>query len=215
MFIGQVLSPEYVLFAGGRQGNIENLGLEEAGVDITGSGYVAVDEYFQTTARAIYAAGDVTGPPGLASVAAEQGRVAASHAFGLGVRDQVDSLPAYGVYAIPEAAMVGMTEEQVRLQGVDYEVGRGAFDANPRAVIAGGTEVMIKLVFRRSDKVLLGVHILGDIACELIHLGQAVVRQHLPVDYFIETTFNVPTFTDSYKTAAYDGLIRLDRRSKV
>jgi NAD(P) transhydrogenase len=89
------------------------------------------------------------------------------------------------------------------------------FDTNPRAVIAGGTEGMIKLVFQRSDRILLGVHILGDIASELIHLGQAVIRQHLPIDYFIETTFNVPTFTNSYKTAAYDGLIRLDRRSKV
>ncbi len=206
---GEQVTAEHLLFAGGRSGNTEGLRLEAAGVKVDARGRVLVDAHYLTTAEGIYAAGDVIGPPALASVSMEQGRVAACHAFRIPFKDTVDPLPPFGVYAIPEIAMVGLTEEAARAQGIDYEVGRGRFARNTRARIAGATEGMVKLVFRRSDRVLIGVHILGDIAAELIHLGQMAVGLQRTVDYFIHATFNVPTFTEAYKYAAYDGLQRL------
>ena len=206
---GDTLEVGYVMFAAGRRANTGGLGLDEAGVEVGDDGYIAVDEHFRTTAEGIYAAGDVVGPPGLASVAAEQGRSVASHVFGLGVLEHADPMPPFGVYAIPEAAKIGMTEDEARAEGVEYVIGRGMFEANPRAWIAGSPEGMVKLVFRRTDRVVLGVHILADDATDLVHLGQVMVRMGLPVDYLIETTFNAPTFTEAYKAAAYDGLMQL------
>jgi NAD(P) transhydrogenase len=206
---GRVLSADHLLFAGGRIGNTEGLGLAEAGVEVDAKGRIRVDATFRTTAPGIYAAGDVIGPPALASVSQEQGRVAACHAFDISFKEVVDPLPPFGVYAMPEAAMVGLTEEQARATGAEIETGRCPFARNTRARIAGSTEGFVKLVFRRSDRALLGVHIVGDVAAELIHLGQAVIHQGLTIDYFIHTTFNVPTYTEAYKYAAYDGLQRL------
>lgn len=203
------LGVEHVLFAGGRVGNTEGLGLAEAGVALDAKGRVKVDEHYRTSAPGIYAAGDVIGPPALASISQEQGRVAACHAFGISFKDAVDPLPPLGVYSVPEVAMAGLTEEAAQAQGIDYEVGRGFFARNTRARIAGATEGLVKLVFRRSDRVLLGVHVLGDIASELVHVGQMVAAQQRPIDHFIHSTFNVPTFTEAYKYAAYDGLQRL------
>lgn len=206
---GERLHPEKVLFAAGRAGNTEPLGLEEAGVETDARGRIVVDDTYRTTAEGIYAAGDVIGPPALASVSMEQGRVAACHAFGIPFKETLDPLPPYGIYSIPEAAMVGMTEEEAREHGIDYEVGRGWFQHSPRAQIAGSTEGLIKLVFRRDDRRLLGVHIVGEIAAELIHQGQGAVGRGEPIDSFIHRTFNVPTFGETYKYAAYDGLQRL------
>ena len=208
---GRRLTADHLLFAGGRVGNTEGLGLAEAGVAMDERGRVKVDGHFRTSAAGIYAGGDMIGPPALASVSMEQGRVAACHAFGVAFKETVDPLPPFGVYAMPEAAMVGLTEEQARKSGIDYETGRCPFARNTRARIAGSTEGMVKLVFRKTDRVLLGVHIVGDVAAELIHLGQAVIHQGLTIDYFIHTTFNVPTYTEAYKYAAYDGLQRLAR----
>jgi NAD(P) transhydrogenase len=206
---GERLVVDRMLFAGGRLGNTENLGLEDAGVKLDARGRIIVDAAFQTTAPGVYAAGDVIGPPALASVSMEQGRVAACHAFDSHFKEAVDPLPPYGVYAMPEVAMVGLTEEQARERGIDYEVGRRPFEKSGRARIAGATDGVLKLLFRRSDRVLLGVHAVADIASELIHLGQLVVRLGLPIDHFIHTTFNVPTYSEAYKYAAYDGLQRL------
>ena len=200
---------DHLLFAGGRTSNTEGLGLDVAGVQLDAKGRIRVDAHYATTAPGIYAAGDVIGPPALASVSMEQGRVAACHAFGISFKDAVDPLPPLGVYCVPEVAMAGLTEEAARAAGIDYEVGRGYFNRNTRARIAGATEGLVKLVFRRADRVLLGVHILGDIASELVHLGQLVASQGRPIDHFIHATFNVPTFTEAYKYAAYDGLQRL------
>jgi NAD(P) transhydrogenase len=186
---GQTFRPEKVLFAMGRAGNTEGLGLEAAGVAISESSDIVVDEQYETTASGIYAAGDVIGPPRLASVSMEQ-----------------------AVYSIPEVAMVGMTEAQARAAGVDCETGRALFSANAKAKISGFYEGMVKLVFRRADRVLLGVHILGESASELIHLGQFVLHQKGPIDRFIHATFGVPTRSEAYKYAAYDGLTRLERR---
>ena len=206
---GESMEVEHVLFAGGRASNTEGLGLGTAGVELDAKGRVRVDECFRTTAPGIYAVGDLIGPPALASVSMEQGRVAACHAFGISFKDLVDPLPPLGVYCIPEVAMAGLTEEAARAKGIDYEVGRGMFARNTRARIAGTTEGMVKLVFRREDRVLLGVHILGDIASELVHVGQLVAAQGGTIDRFIHATFNVPTYTEAYKYAAYDGLQRL------
>lgn len=207
----EVFAAEHVLFAGGRAGNTDGLGLEAAGVALDAKGRVKVDGEYRTTAPGIYAAGDVIGPPALASVSMEQGRVAACHAFGIAFKDAVDPMAPFGIYSVPEAAMAGLTEETARARGIDYEVGRGWFSRNTRARIAGATEGLVKLVFRRSDRVLLGVHVLGDIASELVHLGQLVASQRGTIDYFIHATFNVPTYSEAYKYAAYDGLQRLKK----
>jgi NAD(P) transhydrogenase len=206
---GRTLEAEHLLFAGGRIGNTEGLGLEDAGVALDHKGRVKVDARYRTSAPGIFAAGDVVGPPGLASVSQEQGRVAACAAFEQSFKESVDALPPFGVYSIPELAMAGLTEEAARAQGLDVEVGRGRFAKNTRARIAGSTEGLVKLVFTRADRVLVGVHVLGDIASELVHLGQHAIADKKPIDTFIRHTFNVPTFSEAYKYAAYDGLQRL------
>jgi NAD(P) transhydrogenase len=132
--------------------------------------------------------------------------VAACRAFGIGFKDIVDPAPPTGVYSIPEIAGVGLTEQEAEAQGRAYLVGRGRFEGNSRANISGASEGMIKLVFDRTDRTLLGVHVLGESATEVIHVGQAVLNHGEPIDYFINKTFNVPTLCEAYKYAAYDGL---------
>jgi NAD(P) transhydrogenase len=205
---GEQIRPDKVLFASGRVGNSEGLGLEEAGVEVDDRNRIIVDDTFRTTAESIYAAGDVVGPPALASVSMEQGRVAACYALGIPFKETVDPMPPFGVYSLPEAAMVGLTEEGAAAQGIDYEVGRGWFAGNARATIAGAADGLVKLVFVREDRTLLGVHVLGDHAAELVHQGQAVLNYGGTIDYFIHTTFNVPTESEAFKYAAYDGLQR-------
>jgi NAD(P) transhydrogenase len=206
---GERLHPDKVLFVAGRAGSTQDLGLPQAGVKTDTRGRIVVDQTYQTTAKGVYAAGDVIGPPALASVSMEQGRMAATHAFGIPFKQTLDPLPPYGVYSIPEAAMVGMTQQQAKGAAIDHEVGRAWFAHSPRAQIAGSTEGLVKLVFRRDDHRLLGVHIVGEIAAELIHHGQAAISAGEPIDTFIDRTFNLPTFSETYKYAAYDGLQRL------
>jgi NAD(P) transhydrogenase len=210
---GEDMRPELVLHAVGRAGNVEGLGLAEAGVQVDDRGRVRVDQNFQTTAQGIYAAGDITGPPGLASVAMEQARVAMCRAFEIPFKESLDPVVSAGIYTLPEAAMVGLTEDAARAAGEDVETGRAFFDANARAQIAGTTEGLVKLVFRASDRQLIGAHILGEEATELIHIAQAMLHQRASIDEFINTTFNFPTRADAYKYAAYDGLQRLQARA--
>jgi NAD(P) transhydrogenase len=209
---GELLRPHLVLHAAGRAGNVEGLGLAEAGVQADDRGRVRVDRDFHTTASGVYAAGDITGPPGLASVAMEQARVAMCRAFAIPFKQSLDHVVPTGIYTLPEAAMVGLTEEQARAAGQDVETGRAFFHANPRALIAGFTEGLIKLVFQAADRQLLGAHILGEEATELIHIAQAVLHNSGTIDEFIDTTFNFPSRADAYKYAAYDGLQRLQAR---
>jgi NAD(P) transhydrogenase len=203
---GEALEPEKVIFATGRVGNTDGLGLDEAGVATDDRGRIVVDDHFRTTIEGIYAAGDVIGPPALASVSMEQARIAARWAFDLPLQRTADSLPPYGVYSVPEVAMVGLTEEEATAQGIDHAVGRAPFRANTRAAISGAVEGMVKLVFERDTLRLLGVHVLGDSATELVHVGQSVIHFGGTIEYFINSTFNVPTMTEAYKYAAYDGL---------
>jgi NAD(P) transhydrogenase len=203
------LRPDKVLFAAGRSGNTEGLGLEEAGVKLDSRGRVLVNAQFRTTAPAIYAAGDVIGPPALASVSMDQGRHAASHAMRTPYRRIGSSAAPFGVYSVPEVAMIGATEEAA---GKSAVVGRTRFAGNARANIAGATDGMIKLIFRRADRRLLGAHIIGDIAAEMIHVAQAVLYAGGTIDYFVHSTFNVPTWTDAYKYAAFDALAHFERR---
>ena len=206
---GHRVRPEKVVFAAGRTGNTEDLDLDAVGVTTDQRGRIIVDSRFQTTAPGIFAAGDVIGPPALASVSMEQGRVAACYAMSIPFKQTVDPLTPFGVYSIPECAMVGLTEEQARENGEDYGTGIARFTDNSRAAIAGSTEGILKVVVRRKDHRLIGVHLLGEGATELVHQGQAVIHFGGTVDYFIHSTFDIPTMSDSYKYAAYDCLQRL------
>jgi len=210
---GEVLRHDKVLFAAGRVGNTAGLGLGDAGIDANERGIIAVDDHYRTASAGIYAAGDVIGPPALASVSMEQARVAVCHAFDIDFKHVVDATPPVGVYSIPEVAGVGLTEQQASLEGIDHECGVAHFAHNSRSLIAGTTDGFIKLVFRADDRRLLGVHILGESATELVHQGQAVLRLGGTLDYFIETVYNVPSQSEAYKYAAYDGLKQLARRS--
>ncbi len=158
------------------------------------------------------AAGDVIGFPALANTSMEQGRVAVCHAFGFEYKTEVSSLLPYAVYTIPEVSKVGLSEEEARAAGRDVASGRGFYAANARGQIAGDTGGMVKLVFDRGSLELLGVHIIGLGASELVHTGQAVMYYHGTIDYFIDNVFNFPTLSDVYKYAAYDGLGRVAGR---
>ncbi len=210
---GRRLRADRLVVAAGRIGNTEGLGLEAAGVAVDAQGRIVVDEHFRTTAEHVFAAGDVIGPPALASTSMEQARVAMCHAFGIPFKPAVDRLVPIAVYTIPEAAGVGMTEQAARDAGVDHEVGRGWFERNPRAVIAGDSEGLVKLVCERRDGRLLGVHILGDDAAELVHQGQATIRHGGSIHEYVDATFNVPTRSDAYKYAAYDALAHMEIRA--
>jgi NAD(P) transhydrogenase len=210
---GRTLRAKKILIAVGRRPQIEGLGLAEAGVEIDSGGWVQVDDRYATSAPGVFAAGDVIGPFGLASTAMEQARVAVCHAFGFEYKKETDRFGPSYVFSIPEAAWVGLTEEQARASGIAHEVGRSSFGTNAKARISGFPDGLVKLVFRVPDKVLLGVHIVGELASELVHIGQFVMHDGGTIDRFIDATFAVPTRSEAYKYAAYDGLMRLARRA--
>ncbi|MCL4303589.1 MAG: FAD-dependent oxidoreductase [Anaerolineae bacterium] len=207
---GAICEAEAVFFAAGRRPNTEELGLEEVGVAVDKRGYLVVDQNFQTSVPGVYAAGDVLGP-GLSSVAMEQGRVAACRAFHIDFLERVDPIPISAVYGMPEMAGVGLTEEQCQEQGLDYAVGRAAFANIPRGAISGH-DGLLKLIFRRDDRRLLGVHCLGEIASEIIGAGQMVLHYGGTIDIFSQITLPTPTYSYAYKNAAFDGLRRVMKR---
>jgi len=210
---GAELRVDKVLYSAGRVGNTRGLRLDRAGVAMDEKGRILVNEHFQTSAAHVYAAGDVVGNPALASVSMEQGRVAMCHAFDLDYKTKVADLTPFGVYTIPEISMVGATEEQLMDAGVAFEVGRARHENNARGQITGERDGLLKLLFDVRSKKLLGVHIIGDGATELIHIGQMVMASGGSIDSFIDSVFNFPTLSELYKYAAYDGLGRLARRS--
>jgi NAD(P) transhydrogenase len=203
---GKTLQTESALFAAGRRAAVDGLALEKAGLAINDRGYIAVDENYRTAVPHIYAAGDVIGFPALGSTSMEQGRVAVCHAFGFKYKQRVASMLPMGIYTIPEISAAGETEESCKEEKIDYCVGRALYANNARGHISGDTAGMLKLIFTRADKMLLGVSIIGEIATELIHIGLTVLDKGLTIDEFIEQVFNYPTLSETYKYAAYDGL---------
>ena len=200
---------EMLLYAVGRVGATAGLGLEACGLSVDERGRLAVDPAtFQTEVPHIYAAGDVIGFPSLASTSMEQGRIAACHAFGAPMAEAPRFFP-YGIYAVPEISTIGLTEEQVRAQGTPYEVGVARFRETSRGHIMGLQSGMMKMIVSLVDKRLLGVHIVGEGATELIHIGQAVVNLGGTLDYFVQNTFNYPTLAEAYKIAALDAWNRM------
>ena len=211
---GRSLQADKILVATGRRPQVEGLELATIGVEFNSAGWVQVDDRYATAAAGVFAAGDVIGPPGLSAVSMEQARVAICHAFGFEFKHEVDHFRPTYIFSIPEVAWVGLTEEQIRTAGIDYEVGRCSFGTNAKARISGFPDGLVKLVFRVSDKVLLSVHIVGELASELIHIGQFVIQAGGTIDRFIDATFAVPTRSEAYKYAAYDGLMRLAQRAE-
>jgi len=203
---GRSLETETVLFAAGRRGSVDGLGLEKVGVKTDDRGYVAVNDFFQTSVPSIYAVGDVIGFPALASTSMEQGRVAVCHAFNFTYKQRVASMLPMGIYTIPEISSIGESEETCRQKGIPYEVGRAHYANNARGQIVGDLDGLLKIVFRRDDRRLLGIHIIGEGATELIHTGSMVMEANGKLDEFIEAVFNYPTLSEMYKYAAYDGL---------
>lgn len=201
---GRKVRANMVLFAAGRQSNTDTLGLEHAGLSADSRGKITVDENFQTQVSHIYAAGDVIGFPALASTSMEQGRHAVCHAFNAPIGCANPDLYPYGIYSVPEMSVVGKTEEQLRADGVAYETGIARFRETSRGQILGLREGLLKLLFNIEDKRLLGVHIVGEGATELVHIGQAVLTLGGTLDYFIDSVFNYPTLAETYKIAALD-----------
>jgi NAD(P) transhydrogenase len=206
---GRQLRSELVLFTAGRIGATAALGLETCGLTSDDRGRIAVNpETYQTSQPHIYAAGDVIGFPSLASTSMEQGRTAACHAFDQPLPASGQSFPI-GIYAVPELSSVGLTEEEAARRGTGYECGIARFRETSRGQIMGIGSGMLKLVFDRTSRRLLGVHIIGEGATELIHIGQAVVNLGGTLDYFIDNSFNYPTLAEAYKVAALDAWNRL------
>jgi NAD(P) transhydrogenase len=197
-----------LLYAVGRQGNIDRLNLKAAGVEADDRGRIKVDADYRTAQPHIFAVGDVIGFPSLASVSMEQGRIAAARAFGLHVETDPAGYP-YGIYTIPQISFIGKTEEQLTQEDVPYEVGVAYYREIARGQISGHTDGRLKLLFHRETLDLLGVHIFGEDAAELLHIGQAVLLLKGKITYFIHTVFNYPTLAECYKAAAFNGLNRL------
>ena len=209
---GKVVEAETALFAAGRRGAVDGLGLERAGLGINPRGNIDVNDHYQTHVQHIYAAGDVIGFPALASTSMEQGRVAMCHAFGFPYKQRLASQLPMGIYTIPEISAVGETAESCEIKKIGYAVGRAKYANNARGQIIGDSTGLLKLIFRTDNKQLLGVQIFGENATELIHLGMAVLESGGAIDTFIDLVFNFPTLSELYKYAAYDGLGNLAGR---
>jgi NAD(P) transhydrogenase len=204
------VSGDALLYAVGRQGNVEELDLAAAGLEADNRGRIPVDGCFRTKQPNIFAAGDVIGFPSLASVSMEQGRIAAAKAFDLPVHSNPATYP-YGIYTIPEISFIGKTEEQLTEEDAPYEVGVAYYREIARGQIRGDTTGRLKLIFHRETREILGVHIIGEGAAELLHIGQAVMILKGTMDYFVDTVFNYPTLAECYKAAAFNGLNKLTR----
>jgi NAD(P) transhydrogenase len=212
---GQRILTDKVLYAAGRSSNTGDLNLPAAGVATGPRGIIPVNEHYQTNVPNIYAAGDVIGFPALASTSMEQARVAMVHAFDLKYKTRVAPILPYAIYTIPEMSNVGLTEEECKAKGISCEVGRAYYRANSRGQIIGDDKGMIKLVFEKDSLKLLGVHIVGENASEILHIGMMVMQFGETINAFIESVFNYPTLAEAYKYAAYDGLGNVARnRSK-
>jgi NAD(P) transhydrogenase len=205
---GKQIVTDKALYSIGRTGATDSLDLAAAGVTPDDRGRLKVNEHYQTSQPHIYAVGDVIGFPSLASTSMEQGRHAMCHAFGAPCHSVPELFP-YGIYTIPEISTVGRNEEELTRDGVPYEIGKANYKEIARGQIIGDNTGLLKLIFHLETRELLGVHIIGEGASELIHIGQAVLAHKGTIDYFVNTVFNYPTLAECYKTAAFDGINRL------
>jgi NAD(P) transhydrogenase len=205
---GKQIGAEKALYSIGRTGATAGLNLPAAGLQPDERGRLKVNSSYQTEVPHIYAAGDVIGFPSLASTSMEQGRLAACHAFGIETQSAPSLFP-YGIYTVPEISYVGRNEEELTQQNVPYEVGKATYGEIARGQIIGDDIGVLKLLFHRNSHELLGVHIIGESASELVHIGQAVLTFGGKIDYFIHNVFNYPTLAEGYKNAAFDGVNRL------
>jgi len=205
---GKEVGAEAVLFSAGRMGSTNGLQLEKIGIQPDDRGRIKVDEFYRTSAENVYAVGDVVGFPTLASSAMEEGRIAACHAFGIPASPMTSLLP-FGIYTIPEISMVGPTEEDLTKLAVPYETGIARYRELARGQIMGQTKGLLKILFHRETLKLLGVHILGEQATELVHIGQAVMALNGTIEYFRDAVFNYPTLAEAYKVASLNGFNKL------
>ena len=208
---GTVLEAEMLLYALGREANVAELKIEKAGLVLDKMGYIPVNALFQTIMPHIYAAGDVIGGPALASTSMEQGRLAARHAFGV----QTHHFPTFypiGIYTIPEISSCGYTEEQLKELGFRYEIGRAHYYEIARNLIAGNDPGMFKILFHADTLEILGIHIIGRAATEVIHIGQIAMSFNARIDYFIDQVFNYPTYAEGYRIAALNGFNKLKHK---
>jgi len=208
---GTVYEADVLLYALGREANVKHMHLESAGISLNEKGYIPVNSFFQTNVSHIYAAGDVIGYPALASTSMEQGRLAARHAFGVSTHTFPSFFPL-GIYTIPEISCCGYTEEELQTKGVNYAVGRSYYYEIARSHITGSSHLgMFKILFDQATLEVLGVHIVGRNATEVIHIGQVAMSFGAKLDYFVDQIFNYPTFAEGYRIAALNGLNRVRR----
>jgi NAD(P) transhydrogenase len=205
---GKTVHGQGLLYTIGRQGNSDLLNITAAGLASDPRGKVIVNEHFQTSTPHIYAGGDVIGFPALASTAMEQGRLASCHMFGQPGKMMPNLIP-FGIYTIPEISMVGQTEEQLTQQRIPYEVGLARYAELAKGQMLGDEQGLLKLLFEPESLKLLGVHIIGDRAAEIVHIGQAILTMGGTLEYFRDAVFNYPTLAEAYKVAALDGLNKL------
>ena len=208
---GKTVPADAVLVSSGRIGNTAGMDVERLGIQVDRRGRIQVNEYYQTAVPNIYAAGDVIGGPSLASTSMQQARVAMVHAFKLQYLKSLPQVLPYGIYTIPECSMAGETEESLRVKGVPYVVGKAAYASNARGQIVGDREGFLKLLFHKDDLRLLGVHIIGEQATELVHIGSTALMTGAGAELFINSCYNYPTLGELYKYAAYDALGRRSR----
>ncbi len=206
---GKTVRADVLLVTAGRLGNTDGLGLETIGLKTTEDQLLSVDANYRTKVKHIYAVGDVIGFPSLAATSMDQGRRATLAAFGIRRKARKNSLLPFGIYTIPEISYVGETEESLREKGIAYETGIAHFFELPRGQINNDHDGLLKLICARDSRKLLGVHIVGERATEIIHIGQAVMSFGGTIDYFVDNVFNYPTIAEAYKTAALNGLNKL------
>lgn len=203
---GSIYSADVLLYALGREANVEGLCIERAGVELNERGYIPVNAFFQTNVEHIYAAGDVIGYPALASTSMEQGRLAVRHAFGAATHHFPAFFPL-GIYTIPEISCCGYSEEELKVKGENYEIGRAYYYEIARSHITGSSHLgLFKILFHKETLEVLGIHILGRNATEVIHIGQVAMSFGAKLDYFVDQVFNYPTFAEGYRIAALNGL---------
>ncbi|HLV88287.1 MAG TPA: Si-specific NAD(P)(+) transhydrogenase [Candidatus Sulfotelmatobacter sp.] len=205
---GKTVHGQALLYTVGRQANSDLLNIQAAGLDCDERGKLKVNEHFQTAVPHIYAAGDVIGFPALASTSMEQGRLASCHMFGVPGQMRSNLIP-YGIYTIPEISMVGQNEEQLTRDKIPYEVGRARYAELAKGQMLGDEQGLLKLLFDPNSLKLLGVHVIGDRATEIVHIGQVVIAMGGSIEYLRDAVFNYPTLAEAYKVAALDGINKL------